>query len=268
MEANLPITFFSDLNHVQTESQRTGPFKCWDKHWRFRCRWCLVWIDPFSMRRHFEHSFKVTRKVCFLPTVNIKLPNYVKWNRHISSLPRQFLAFVFKHYYEISTLVTLKYFQRSSFPPANEVSVILSTGWLASQHASQVTWLGVCIQGGLHPGVDYLHQGGSAFRGGLGRPPGSAYWGLGRSRPIYMGYYGIWSKSGTHPTGMLSYCKCECGWAKTPTKHLQKCYFVFSLFTSVLSFLTTDEIYQFKTFLKYIDKVPILRYNYQCKGAK
>ena len=74
--------FFPDLNHVQTESQRTGPSKCWDKHWRFRCRWCLVWIDPFSMRRHFEHSFKVTRKVCFLPAVNIKLPNYVKWNRH------------------------------------------------------------------------------------------------------------------------------------------------------------------------------------------
>ena len=82
MEANLPITFFSDLNQVPTESQRTGPSKCWDKHWRFSCRWCLVWIDPFSMRRHFEHSLKVTRKVCFLPAVNIKLPNYVKWNRH------------------------------------------------------------------------------------------------------------------------------------------------------------------------------------------
>ena len=125
---------------------------------------------------------------------------------------------------------------------------------------------------GLHLGGSASGSGLSASRGfciqrGVGRPPGSAYWGLGRSRPIYMGYYGIWSKSGTHPTGMLSYCKCECGWAKTPTKHLQKCYFVFSLFTSVLS-LTTDEIYQFKTFLKYIDKVPILRYNYQCKGAK
>ena len=55
-------------------------------------------------------------------------------------------------------------------------------GWLASQHASQVTW-----PGGLHPG-------GSASGGGrVGgqNPP-----------PRYMGYGQ--QTGGTHPTGMLS----------------------------------------------------------------
>ena len=54
----------------------------------------------------------------------------------------------------------------------------LSTGGqgLASQHVSQVTWLGVCLQGGLHPGEGVCIQGdwGSASRG-LGRPERSAY---------------------------------------------------------------------------------------------
>ena len=94
-------------------------------------------------------------------------------------------------------------------PPANEVwgkvistqaSVILSGAGLAFQHASQVTWLGVCIQrgesasggGGLLPGGVCIQRVSANWAGGGGQTPPLRYIGYGQQA------------GGTHPTGRLS----------------------------------------------------------------
>ena len=66
--------------------------------------------------------------------------------------------------------------------------IILFTAGLASQHASQVTWPGgSASRGSLHPGV--LYPRGSAYHGGMSRPPARSELEAG----------------GAHPTGMLCF---------------------------------------------------------------